>query len=72
MSYAKRWFELECRRCGQRFVDMAKLLFHRCPGRGDAVNAKRKGNRQEHWSKRIPEGNPTGRPIDVAPHCNDC
>jgi hypothetical protein len=28
---AKRWFEIECRKCGQRFVEMSKLAFHRCP-----------------------------------------
>jgi hypothetical protein len=28
---AKRWFEIECRRCGQRFIEMIKLAFHRCP-----------------------------------------
>jgi ribosomal protein L44E len=27
----KRWFEIECRKCGQRFVEMSKLAFHRCP-----------------------------------------
>jgi hypothetical protein len=29
---SKRWFELECRRCTSRFVEMKYLLFHRCPG----------------------------------------
>jgi hypothetical protein len=28
---AKRWFEIECRRCGQKFIEMSKLAFHRCP-----------------------------------------
>jgi len=60
-------YRLTCRHCGQGFFEMAMLLFHRCPRQGNAVNAKRKGNRQEHRSKRIPERNPTGRPIDVAP-----
>ena len=61
MSDTKRWFQLECRHCGQRFIEMVGLLFHSCPGRGDAVNAKRKGNRNEHRSKRIPERNPTAQ-----------
>jgi hypothetical protein len=38
---SKRWFELECRHCRQCFVDMAKLLFHRCPNRPDAQNRHR-------------------------------
>ncbi len=33
---AKQPFELECRQCGQRFLEMVKLLFHRCPGLSDA------------------------------------
>lgn len=43
---AKRWFELECRHCGQRFIDMAKLLFHRCPSQGDVHSGRRKGDRR--------------------------
>jgi hypothetical protein len=27
----KRWFELQCRHCGGRFVEMARLAFHKCP-----------------------------------------
>jgi hypothetical protein len=45
---AKRWFELECRHCGKRFLEMATLLFHRCPGLSHAHKqsqrrARRKG-----------------------------
>jgi hypothetical protein len=40
MTDAKRWFELTCRHCGGRFVEMAKLLFHRCPGRSEAQNCR--------------------------------
>ena len=36
MTDAKRWFELRCRHCGQRFVEMTRLVFHRCPAQGDA------------------------------------
>ncbi|MGD0950448.1 MAG: hypothetical protein ABSA52_23900 [Candidatus Binatia bacterium] len=43
MTDSKRWFELECRHCGQRFIDMAKLLFHRCPGQGQQqISGKRR------------------------------
>jgi hypothetical protein len=28
----KQWFELECRRCGARFVEMKDLVWHRCGG----------------------------------------
>jgi hypothetical protein len=37
----KRWFELECRHCGQRFIDMVRLLYHACPDRPDAQNRRR-------------------------------
>jgi hypothetical protein len=41
---AKRWFELECRHCGGRFLEMADLLFHRCPdGRTESPQEQRKG-----------------------------
>jgi hypothetical protein len=46
MSEAKRWFELECRHCRQRFVDMGKLLFHRCPRRADAQNRRQSHGRR--------------------------
>lgn len=29
---AKKWFELECRHCRGRFVEMKDLCFHPCPG----------------------------------------
>lgn len=38
---SKRWFELECGHCGQRFIEMTKLVFHRCPGQGNARRARR-------------------------------
>lgn len=28
----QQWFELACRRCGGRFVEMKDLVWHRCPG----------------------------------------
>lgn len=30
MSEGKHWYAMECRHCGQRFMDMAKLLVHPC------------------------------------------
>lgn len=42
---AKHWFELQCRQCGQRFLETAKLVNHRCPG--DAQKARR--NRKPGW-----------------------
>ena len=41
MTATKRWFELECRHCGQRFFEMVRLLFHACPSRPDAQNRPR-------------------------------
>jgi len=46
MTEAKRWFELECQHCGQRFLDMAKLLFHHCPVQVHAHGRPRKGDRR--------------------------
>ena len=41
---AKRWFELECRHCGRRFIETVKLVFHECPT-GDAARAAREQHR---------------------------
>jgi hypothetical protein len=42
---SKRWFELECRHCSGRFVEMKDLLFHRCPGSGEPKPQRRKPRR---------------------------
>ncbi|HSQ04070.1 MAG TPA: hypothetical protein VLN59_08545 [Burkholderiales bacterium] len=36
----KQWFEIECRKCGQRFVEMSKLAFHRCPAEQQESSAR--------------------------------
>jgi len=30
---------MECRKCGQRFIEMSKLAFHRCPVKERATPA---------------------------------
>jgi hypothetical protein len=45
MGGARQWFELECRHCGQRFVDMARLLFHPCPSNPNAEKSTRHSRR---------------------------
>ena len=39
---SKRWFELSCRRCSGRFVEMKDLLFHRCPWSEEPKPQRRK------------------------------
>ncbi len=39
-------YRLTCRHCGGRFVEMKDLLFHRCPGRADEQNSRRRSDRR--------------------------
>jgi hypothetical protein len=44
MCGARKWYELECRHCGRRFLEMRELLFHPCPSNS---NARRSQTRQK-------------------------
>jgi len=45
MRGERRPSELECRHCGQRFLEMVKLLFHPCPKSLGKHGSPRGGNR---------------------------
>lgn len=64
---AKRWFELQCRHCGQRFIDMAKLLFHACPGRSEARNRGRSHARRPRQARVATTAQGPLRPGENAP-----
>jgi predicted nucleic acid-binding Zn-ribbon protein len=51
-------YRMTCRHCGQRFLEMAKLLFHRCPGQGNAQNRARSHAKQP---TKVKAANPTER-----------
>ncbi|MFI5364974.1 MAG: hypothetical protein ACHQ4J_05060 [Candidatus Binatia bacterium] len=50
---SKRWFELTCKRCGQCFVEMKDLLFHRCPASGGF--SRKDGQRNTESERGGPE-----------------
>jgi hypothetical protein len=42
-TMSAKWFELPCRLCGQHFVEMKDLLFHRCPSAAGTATRRPRG-----------------------------